>query len=199
MILTPAPMMRALADDDVAGDLGGREQHGRVGDGGRDAPVLVELTHVEALRSRSDVRGGVRWDRQVAVAEAPQALEVGGGGGADDPGRAADGDDVAGQRACRRGRGCLRRGTRDHRGSAPGIRMDALPISQRSPTVAPMTRQRCPNVLRRPILVGSWGVPTTTEFSSTADPVLIATLAAAGAEDGALGDQHPIAKPCAIR
>jgi hypothetical protein len=53
--------------------------------------------------------------------------------------------------------------------------VDALPISQRSPTVVPMTRQRCPNVLRRAILVGSWGVPTTTEFSSTADPVLIAS------------------------
>src|SRR5947208_10630057 len=58
---------------------------------------------------------------------------------------------------------------------APGMRMEALPISQRSPTVAPMTRQRCPKVVRRPIAVGIVGVPMTTQFSITAEPVPIDT------------------------
>ena len=54
---------------------------------------------------------------------------------------------------------------------APGIRIEALPISQRSPTVAPTTRQRCPNVVRRPTDVAMPRVPMTTEFSITAEPV----------------------------
>ena len=32
--------------------------------------------------------------------------------------------------------------------------------------VAPITRQRCPNVLRRPTMVGMSAAPTTTEFDS---------------------------------
>ena len=57
----------------------------------------------------------------------------------------------------------------------PGIRMEALPISQRSPTVAPTTRQRCPKTVRRPIVVGIAAVPMTTQFSITAEPVPMAT------------------------
>ena len=53
----------------------------------------------------------------------------------------------------------------------------AFPISQRSPTVAPMTRQRCPNTHAPPDVVGIVGLPMTTEFSSTADPVPTSTPA----------------------
>ena len=60
---------------------------------------------------------------------------------------------------------------------APGMRIDALPISQRSPTLAPTTRHRWPNTVRRPIVVRHVGVPITTEFSSTAEPVPISTPA----------------------
>ncbi len=58
---------------------------------------------------------------------------------------------------------------------APGMRIEAFPISQRSPTVAPITLQRCPNVVRRPMTVGISEVPMTTEFSITADPVPTST------------------------
>src|SRR5262245_4647631 len=62
------------------------------------------------------------------------------------------------------------RNTRSPR-RAPGMRIDALPISHRSPTVAPTTRQRCPNVVRRPTTAGMAGVPIITEFSISAEPV----------------------------
>ena len=60
MILTPAPMIDALADDDVAGDLGTGEHDCRVSDGRQDASVGVELAHGGGLRRCSDGRGGVR-------------------------------------------------------------------------------------------------------------------------------------------
>ena len=68
MIFTPAPMMLRFADDDVSGDLGSGEQHGRRSDGRRYAAVVVELTHAEALQCRSDGGEGVRWERQIAAA-----------------------------------------------------------------------------------------------------------------------------------
>ena len=72
------------------------------------------------------------------------------------------------------------------------MRIEALPISHRSPTVAPITRQRCPNVVRRPIAVGIAPVPTTTEFSSTADPVPTVTPMAGRTDDRTFGEQRAI-------
>ena len=66
---------------------------------------------------------------------------------------------------------------------------EALPISHRSPTVAPITMQRWPKVVRRPIVVGIVRVPTTTEFSSTADPVPICDGGVVGADDRTFGEQ----------
>ena len=74
------------------------------------------------------------------------------------------------------------------------MRIEALPISQRSPTVAPMTRHRCPKVLRRPTVVGIMAVPTTTEFSSTAEPAPIVRCEFSEREDGAFGDQGAVAE-----
>ena len=70
-----------------------------------------------------------------------------------------------------------------------------LPISQRSPTVAPITRQRCPNTVRRPTTVGIAAVPTTTEFSSTAVPVPDRDAQVPGADDSTFGEQHAVADP----
>src|SRR4051795_11981601 len=52
---------------------------------------------------------------------------------------------------------------------APGMRIAPLPISQRSPAVAPMTCARWPKTVRRPIRTGCSVVPTTTPFSRTAE------------------------------
>ena len=98
---------RAFADDDVAGDLGGREQGGRRGDGRHDPSVVVQLADSDALLEVFDGDGGRRRDRQVAVAEGEEAGEVGGRRRADDAGRAADGDDVARQAHPRRHDGAL--------------------------------------------------------------------------------------------
>ena len=88
---------RAFADDDVAGDLGGREQGRRRGDGRHDASVLVQLAHGDRLLGVFDGDRGRRRDRQVAVAQGEEAGEVVGRRRADDAGRATDGDDVARQ------------------------------------------------------------------------------------------------------
>src|SRR3954470_3996712 len=52
---------------------------------------------------------------------------------------------------------------------APGMRIAPLPISQRSPTVAPMTCARWPKTVRWPIRTRCSRVPTTTPFSRTAE------------------------------
>src|SRR3954451_23983210 len=52
---------------------------------------------------------------------------------------------------------------------APGMRIAPLPISQRSPMVAPTTCARWPNTVRCPIRTGCSRVPTTTLFSRTAE------------------------------
>src|SRR4051794_6777100 len=52
---------------------------------------------------------------------------------------------------------------------APGMRIAPLPISQRSPMVAPMTCARWPKTVRCPIRTGCSRVPTTTPFSRTAE------------------------------
>src|SRR4051794_13098535 len=52
---------------------------------------------------------------------------------------------------------------------APGMRIAPLPISQRSPMVAPMICARWPKTVRCPIRTGCSRVPTTTPFSSTAE------------------------------
>src|SRR4051795_1275071 len=52
---------------------------------------------------------------------------------------------------------------------APGMRIAPLPISQRSPTVAPTTCARWPKTVRWPIRTGCSRVPTTTPFSRTAE------------------------------
>src|SRR3954454_13823357 len=52
---------------------------------------------------------------------------------------------------------------------APGMRIAPLPISQRSPMVAPMTCARWPKTVRCPIRTGCSRVPTTTLFSRTAE------------------------------
>ena len=98
---------RAFTDDDVAGDLGGREQGGRGGDRRHDPSIRVQLAHGDRLLCVLDGDGG-RWrDGQVAVAQAEQAGEVVGRCRADDPGRAADGDDVARQGHSARHEGAL--------------------------------------------------------------------------------------------
>src|SRR4051794_40115939 len=51
----------------------------------------------------------------------------------------------------------------------PGMRIAPLPISQRSPTVAPMICARWPKTVRCPTRTGCSGVPTTTPFSRTAE------------------------------
>ena len=53
--------------------------------------------------------------------------------------------------------------------------VDPLPTSHRSPTVVPMSVHRWPKTVRWPIVVVRPGRPTTTEFSSTADPVPTST------------------------
>ena len=70
------------------------------------------------------------------------------------------------------------------------------PTSHRSPTVAPMTRQRWPNVLRRPMVVGIVVVPMTTEFSSTADPVPTSTPVPR-TDDGAFSEQRCLTRSAA--
>src|SRR3954469_3068856 len=52
---------------------------------------------------------------------------------------------------------------------APGMRIAPLPISQRSPMVAPMTCARWPKTVRCPIRTGCSRVPTTNPFSGTAE------------------------------
>src|SRR3954470_16289603 len=52
---------------------------------------------------------------------------------------------------------------------APGMRIAPLPISQRSPTVAPMICARWPKTVRCPMRTGCSRVPTTTPFSRTAE------------------------------
>src|SRR3954447_4779984 len=52
---------------------------------------------------------------------------------------------------------------------APGMRIAPLPISQRSPMVAPTTCARWPKTVRCPIRTGCSRVPTTTPFSRTAE------------------------------
>src|SRR3954453_14368205 len=52
---------------------------------------------------------------------------------------------------------------------APGMRVAPLPISQRSPTVAPMTCARWPKTVRWPIRTRCSRVPTTTPFPRTAE------------------------------
>src|SRR4051795_11023294 len=52
---------------------------------------------------------------------------------------------------------------------APGIRIAPLPISHRSPTVAPTICARWPKTVRCPIRTGCSRVPTTTPFSRTAE------------------------------
>src|SRR4051795_12720638 len=58
---------------------------------------------------------------------------------------------------------------------APGMRIAPLPISQRSPMVAPMTCARWPKTVRCPIRTGCSRVPTTTPFSRTAEWLPIET------------------------
>src|SRR3954466_9119455 len=58
---------------------------------------------------------------------------------------------------------------------APGMRIAPLPISQRSPMVAPTTCARWPKTVRCPIRTGCSRVPTTTPFSRTAEWLPIAT------------------------
>src|SRR3954447_1510975 len=52
---------------------------------------------------------------------------------------------------------------------APGMRIAPLPISQRSPTVAPMTGAGWPKTVRCPSRTGCFAVPTTTPFSRIAE------------------------------
>src|SRR3954454_3126791 len=52
---------------------------------------------------------------------------------------------------------------------APGMRIAPLPISQRSPMVAPMICARWPKTVRCPMRTGCSRVPTTTPFSRTAE------------------------------
>src|SRR4051812_23992920 len=77
---------------------------------------------------------------------------------------------------------------------APDMRMEAFPISQRSPTVAPTTTQRCPNVVRRPTEVGTSAWPTTTEFSSTAELGADLDTGARGADHRALRYERTLAE-----
>ena len=120
---------------------------------------------------------GPRGEREVAAAEA-EPLQI-----------------VVGQRFSRRERAgqlrrhrsamscwlerrCPRRGrTRISGPSAPGMSTDALPTSQRSPTSSADDDATVTNTVRRPMLVGIVVAPTTTEFSSTAEPVPTSTPA----------------------
>ncbi len=49
------------------------------------------------------------------------------------------------------------------------MRIAPLPISHKSPTVAPTMAARWPKTVRWPTKTGCPGVPTTTPFSSTAE------------------------------
>ena len=88
---------RAFADDDIAGDLRGREEHRRRGDGRNDAAVRVELAHGIGLLCAFDGDRGTRRDRQVAAPQACEPREVVGRGVSHDACRPADRDDVVGQ------------------------------------------------------------------------------------------------------
>ena len=52
---------------------------------------------------------------------------------------------------------------------APASRIDPLPISQRSPTAAPITTQRWPKTTFCPMETGCSAVPIATPFSSRAE------------------------------
>ena len=147
---------RAFADDDVTGDLGGREQDRR---SARRSARCRGRRRADPWRSppvvRSTVIARVRRERQVAAAQTARAGEVVGRRRAHDPRRAVR------PRRRRRAASCPAgtsvpspRNTRSP-SRAPGMRIEALPISHRSPTVAPITRQRWPNTVRRPTTVGA--------------------------------------------
>ena len=70
--------------------------------------------------------------------------------------------------------------------------IDAFPISQRSPTVAPTTMQRWPNTLRRPIVVGIVGVADHHGVLEHRRPGADFDAGAVGADDRALGEQRPL-------
>ena len=180
MILTPAPMIVRSPTTTSPVISARREQDRRPGDGRHDASVRVELAHGDGLLVCFDGDRRRRREGEVAVAQAR-------GGERGRRPRRSGRPAPAGRPRPRRSGNVIPAGTsvpspRKTRSPsrAPGMSIEAFPISHRSPTVAPTTMQRWPNVVRRPIVVGISLLPTTTEFSSTADPVPISTPASLG-------------------
>ena len=183
---------RVLADDDVAGDLRGVEQHRRRGDRRGLVAVGVQLCPCVLLprvgRCRRSCPGGRsgRSGRRAAASRSRSASV------ADAHARAAGRPTSTASSGITVPAGTSVPSPRMQPSPSrePGMRIAPLPISHRSPTLAPTIVARWPKTVRCPIATGCSGLPTSTPFSSTAEWLPIAHRRARERSDQALRQQR---------